>query len=393
MSPPFSDLDASLSDHTRATIAATPTGYVAKDRRVPAGGQPVPRLALNLGINPYGCAPEVLEHKQSLRHSKLHLYFEECFTELYARIARRHGTTPESIVISRGLDHMLMMITTAFLNPGERVLSLSPSFFLFEEYSRLRGAELAHLELSESDSFDWTQESHSRYAEALRLHAPKLFFIANPNNPTGRSIDLRALGRIVEAAEGARTIVVVDEAYGEFTDGPDGVSSATSLQSRYANLIVLRTLSKGMGLADLRVGYAVANPRWAQALNLHRAYFPFTSEIYSIATFALSPEVALPFLRDTRKRLEAAKLELYRLLEAIPRIAFVPTETNILMIRHEGLSARELIGRLGLRGISVSTVTGPLRVANAYIRVTIGTMDDMREFAGALAEISASAPA
>lgn len=383
----FHNLDAYLNTFTRELIQGKSLGYVQKEQS-PQQNNKKSKVHLNLGINPYGCAAEVLEYKQMLNLSFLNHYLEDDLTDLRLQIAQRHMVTADSVVLSSGLDHMLQLITATFLNPQENVLTLSPSFFLFDEYSRLRGAKVISLELKESDQFDWTAETTAQYLRFLKKYTPKLFFLANPNNPTGRVISLQQLEPIIKAARMTNTIVVLDEAYGEFTDNLEEVVSATEFSKKYYNLIVLRTLSKGLGLADLRVGYAVVQPSWVKALNTHRTFFPFTHEVYALAKFALQPKIITSSLYKTKDFLDKTRRMIYAQLAKLPAIKFIPTQSNIFMLKHVLYSAVDLMKKLDELGIVVANVSGKDEIAKAYIRVTIGKPEEMQLFLDVLREMS-----
>jgi histidinol-phosphate aminotransferase len=339
-------------------------------------------LRFDLGQNCDGCAEAVVERFKELSRGDIQDYVknypEFICLDLRKKIAELHDIFPEWIQLSAGLDPMLSTIASTFLDANDRVMVNSPSFFLFEEYSKRMGAVPIYLQLREEDNFDWTSNIFEEYRKILdRLH-PKLIWIANPNNPTGISSSLELVEEIVKEAADHYSFVVMDEAYGEYTDVDDGVRSATSLLHKYDNLIVLRTFSKAHGLANVRIGYAMCgNNDILKALKIHRAFFPITQISFDFASIAIDQ---LDYLKTVRLNVAKRKRFITGKLKELAHIKYINSETNIMMIRHRDLSAHKLMNFLEKHGIIVAKVPGDDVLLERYTRATLGTKDELEYF-------------
>lgn len=344
----------------------------------------------DLGQNNDGCAPQVDERVKQLSRmfntrQYIKNYPEFICRELREKISVGHGLSSENVLLSAGLEQMISMIASAFLEINDRIMVNSPSFFLFEEYSKRMGAIPIYLHLNEEDGFRWTTKTFEEYSHILRKLNPKLVWIANPNNPTGVSIRNAMLESIVEEAANNYAFVVIDEAYGEYIDSDKKINSATEYLNEYNNLVVLRTFSKAYGLANFRIGYAMCcNPEILRALKIHRANFPITQLSYDLASVALDYS---DYLKEVRESAKKRKESFAKALRDIPDISYMDSETNIFMLKHKTFTARELIETLEKSGIIVANVPGEGDVSRKFIRVTVGSEEEMDYFINVLKKI------
>ncbi|MCP5108148.1 MAG: histidinol-phosphate aminotransferase family protein [bacterium] len=344
----------------------------------------------DLGQNNDGCAvaveqrfKEIVEQKGIRKYIKN--YPEFICRELRQKIADQHQIQSPWVLLSAGLEQMISMIAASFLTLNDRILVSSPTFFLFEEYSIRRGAIPIYLHLKEEDNFNWTDKIFYEYRQILRKLSPKLIWIANPNNPSGTSIPKYLIKRILDAAVNNYAFVILDEAYGEYIDSKDRLNSSSSLLHNYNNLIVLRTFSKGYGLANLRVGYAMSsNEDILRALKIHRVNFPITQFSYDLAGIAMDN---VDYLEEVRQKVADRKKCLSNRLEKIPDVSYINTETNIMMLKHHILSGRSLINELEKEGIIVAKVPGDTETLKKYIRTTLGSEEEINFFADVLEKI------
>lgn len=342
----------------------------------------------DLGQNNDGCA-EIIEQRfkelsQGNIRQFLKNYPEFICLDLRKKIASLHNIFPEWVQLSAGLEQMLANIASSFLEFNDRIMTASPSFYLFEEYSRRMGAVPILLYLKEEENFRWTEQTFVEYCRILSRLQPKLIWIANPNNPSGGLCPLDMVERIVREAADHYAFVVIDEAYGEYTDTDDEVCSASSLLHQYSNLIVLRTFSKGYGLANLRVGYAMSgNEDIMKALRIHRTHFPITQFSFDFASIALDEG---HYLKNVRQNVAKRKKFFTDIIKQMPHIVAIDSQTNIVMLRHAILSANKLMTHLERYGIIVAKVPGNDVVLERYIRATLGTREELEHFANALAK-------
>jgi len=339
------------------------------------GATEISRLASN--ENPFGPSPAVSRALAGLAQ-RIHNYPDAGGTSLRQAIAARCGVAAGQVVLGNGSEDILQMLCLALLGPGDRVLTQRPGFGLHEIFPRMMGAELDVLALTPALEFDL-----DAWCQAL-ARGPKIAFIANPSNPVGCMFDARAFERLL-AATPAGTLLVIDEAYYEYARLTPGFPDAlAALRDQSRPWIVLRTFSKGWGLAGLRVGYGIASDAALVQL-LDRVRTPFNVN-------QVAQEAALAAWGDEHFMGQAVR-ETVRLRELVlgqlqaPGVAglrIAPSATNFLFIdlgRPNGPVNEALLGR----GIIVK----PWKEAGfeSFIRVSIGLAADNERFVQALRQI------
>ncbi|TNJ37394.1 histidinol-phosphate transaminase [Prosthecochloris vibrioformis] len=262
---------------------------------------------------------------------------------------------PEShVMMSNGSNEMLYTIFLATLSKGQKVLIPEPSFSLYHKLAVLLQADIVEVPMHEDLSFD-TQAIIRQANE----HDVPFIVLSTPNNPTSRSLSLEEVEAILQ---GTRAIVLVDEAYIEFSRE----ESAVPLLDRYPNLIVLRTMSKALALAGMRIGFALAQPALMQ--EIAKPKIPFTSsrlaEItlrHVLENYHLVDE-AVSFILRERARITKA-------LARNDNIHLFESDTNFLIIRVP--EAEALFRTLMQQGILVRNVSGYPLMQNC-LRFNIG---------------------
>ena len=183
----------------------------------------------------------------------LMLYDPNGISNLKKELGRFAGVPSECITVSSGTEQIIDLISNIFLEKGNNVISIVPSFFAYQKRVLLKEAKFVGVPLN--DDLSLNKEAIT----AKVTPRTRLLFICSPNNPTGNQFELNKIEAIVDESP---AIVVIDEAYSEFAD-----YSASSLAVKKKNVIVLKTFSKAFGLAGLRFGYAIANPEIASLLS------------------------------------------------------------------------------------------------------------------------------
>lgn len=373
---------------TQRALYEKPDGYVSKEFYIKEHIDELKRkyglkkiYRFDLGQNNDGCDSSVAREFDQLFHANDTRYYMKNYPEFVCRklrnmIALIHKTIdPEWVLLSAGLDQMISMVASIFLEPKDRVLVNSPTFFLFEDYSKRMGAITVTLPLKEEDGFRWTEETLTNYRNILNKLKPKLIWVATPNNPTGCSIPEDMLVHIIEEAASHYAFIVVDEAYGEYTDDFNQVRSASKYLREYNNLIVLRTFSKGFGLANLRIGYAMTSDSdIIEALKLHRPYYPITQLSFDFACIALQNSV---YIEAVRQRNVIRKIRFFNMISDLNTVSCIDTDSSIVMLKHNSLSAEELIVFLEKNGIIVSKIPGDEQFAREYVRITLCRTEEM----------------
>lgn len=327
-------------------------------------------VKLNVNENPYPPSPAIrqaMAEAVARAAGQLNRYPDREALELRRRLAvyLGHGLGPDQVWAANGSNEIMIQILLAFAGPGRRVLNFTPSYSMYPEYARDTHSDY----VTSPRTADFQIDPVMALA-AVERHQPGVVVVARPNNPTGTPTDLGVIAALARASAG---MVVVDEAYQEFSNQP----SALDLLPQYGNLIVARTMSKAFAFAGGRVGYAAAHAAVIDALRVVRLPYHLSSVTQAVAAVALEQAEAML----------ANVAELVRTRDAvIPRLrrfglTVVDSQANFILFgpftdRHQVWT--DLVER----GILVRE-TGPA----GYLRVSIGTPDEMERFLAALAEI------
>lgn len=349
----------------------------------------------DLGENAEGYSPRIREYLTELAQddfmrARFNHYPERNHTTLKLRIAEKFSIPPEWIVLGAGLDSILDLIARVFLEHRDIYLMPTPSFFLFEAISERMGAVPYFLDLKEEDAFRWTADTTRRFRRMVEKFRPKLIWIANPNNPTGHYLNDMTIEELVAFASSYNAFVVVDEAYGEYTDPPGEVLSAARLLARHPNLMVLRTFSKKYGLASLRVGYLMcAASRIREGLQVHQPPFPITQLSADLALIALEDDA---FLQTTREQTLLNRKALFEQIQRMDRFTLIPSSTNIFMLRHKDMDGPTLRSELRRRGIIASPLEITGLEGKGYLRFCLRKREDNHRLCQALWDLNGGRP-
>jgi histidinol-phosphate aminotransferase len=281
---------------------------------------------------------------------------------LIERLADLYSVEPESLLVGRGSDEAIDLLTRAFCRAGrDAVLVCPPTFGMYSVCARIQGAEVVQVPLAATSGFALDEPAVLDRCTA----AVKLLFLCSPNNPTGNLLDEEAILRIARRLAG-RALVVVDEAYIEFAGRPSLARRVTELP----NLAILRTLSKAHGLAGARCGAVIADP---QIIALLRKLIP----PYAIPQLTLEAVLdgLMPAGRaQSRAYLEILLAERTRLLAALPGLSCVtrvwPSTANFVLAEFEDAGAALLRARA--ERLLVRDARGYPGLGRA-LRVTVGT--------------------
>ncbi|SFR04283.1 histidinol-phosphate transaminase [Desulfoscipio geothermicus] len=329
----------------------------------------VDKLSFNENLN--GPSPLAVEAMQKAAQ-EVHLYPSSYGDALCRALAEFYGVETGNLLLSNGADEMIYLAAQTFAGPGDAVVFSTPSFGAYAVAARLLGADPLPVPLT-GYAVDLT-------AMLARAQDPGvgLIFICNPNNPTGTMVapeDIRDFMQNVPS----NIVVMVDEAYMEYTRDPAGLS-AVSLINRFPNLGVIRTFSKIYGLAGARVGYLVAGREITQMM--HRVRLPFNVN-------GIAQAGALAALRDRGhvERVRQLNDGQRRYLEsAFERLGlkYVPSCTNFILV-DTGRDSRTVFAELAQRGVIVRP--GFQFGLDTFLRVSIGTEEANRRFIVSLQEI------
>ncbi len=317
------------------------------------------KLASNEG--PWGPLPAAAEAIIAATND-LNRYPDGAGVLVREAIADVHGVTPDEVVLGHGADAIINNLSLAMLEPGDEVVFGWPSFPSYFLDARMMGAQPVMVGLDEDH----------RYNLAAMLDAitdrTRIVYICNPNNPTGTMVTRDELASFLDQVP-EHVLTVLDEAYFEYVqrdDYPDGIADFYAQGRRVA---VLRTFSKIYGLAGLRIGYAIAHPDIARAINKVRNAFDITAP----AQVAARASLAERHLISERARANAEGRE--TLTNALRELGLRPVESvgNFVCVELD-MPGRELYEQLLNHGIIVRPLD-PFGMPNA-IRVTVGTPEE-----------------
>jgi histidinol-phosphate aminotransferase len=269
---------------------------------------------------------------------------------------RRAFGIPEALglVLGNGSDELIQIITSAVAKPGAAILAPEPSFVMYRLNALYAGARFVGVPLLPDFGLD-----AAAMLAAIERERPALIFLAYPNNPTGNLFATAGIEAILRAAPG---MVVVDEAYHAFA-----AASFLPRLAEFPNLVVLRTVSK-IGMAGLRLGYAVAAPEWTAELDKLRQPYNLNALTQAAAPILLA-ERAL--LAEQAARIMVERSRVFAALGSLPGVVAFRTETNFVLVRVP--DAPRWFDRLLDAGILVKNLHGWHPSLAHCLRITVGT--------------------
>ncbi|RDV24666.1 histidinol-phosphate transaminase [Alteromonas aestuariivivens] len=270
------------------------------------------------------------------------------------------GVTTEQLIVTRGADEGIELLIRTFCTPGkDSILICPPTYGMYAISAETCDVGIKKVPLNADFSLD--------VPAICATNEVKLVFICSPNNPTGTRVE-RADLEAVLTHFGDSALVVVDEAYIEF----DADSSWVSELDNYANLVVLRTLSKAFGLAGLRCGFTLASADIIQALLKVIAPYPIPEPCAQIAAQALS-DTGIVQMQEQVAYLQAEKQRLLDALQSRPGISWVgDIQANFVLFRFEQSS--ELMAFLVSHGMLIRDQSKQLNL-NHCLRATVGSQE------------------
>ncbi|WP_462137903.1 pyridoxal phosphate-dependent aminotransferase [Candidatus Mycalebacterium sp.] len=263
-------------------------------------------------------------------------YPDARYSELRGAIAAAHGVSPDCVFAGNGVSEIVHILCRC-LPAGGSVLIPVPTFSEYERAAAICGARAILCRAGENLRFD-----PAFIASEIRRESPDLVFLCNPNNPTGLYLSRPEVEEIASAA--ADAVFVIDESYADFVQNP---WDSTPLIGP-GNVVVLRSLAKFYGLAGIRFGYAVSNPRVVSVLNAARPPWNVNSVACRVARSVF--ELPQSALFESKSRLFAARDLLVDALAAVGKPC-LPTDTGFFLVKTP--DARSLRERLLKKGLAV----------------------------------------
>lgn len=330
------------------------------------GEQPQDRnyLKLNTNENPYPPSPKIGEYLRGLDIEELRLYPDPLFRSLREKIAHKYGIDREQVFIGNGSDEILSFAFYAFFDSARGPL-LFPEFTysFYPVYCDFYDIVYKKIPLKRDFSID--------IQDFLEEPDSCGLVFANPNAPTGMCLSLGKIEDLLAGYPRDKT-VIIDEAYIDF-----GGTSAVDLLGDYPNLLIVRTFSKSMCLAGLRLGFAMGEKDLIQALFTVKDSFnsyPADRLSLKIGEIALGDE---DYYRTVTEKIISTRAHLS---SALQRLGWrvLPSRANFLFTSKEGIPGRGIYQRLKQEGILVRYFD--IEGIKDFVRITIGTEEDMERF-------------
>ena len=289
-------------------------------------------------------------------------------SNLYRTLVRRTSLPRERLLLVPGSDAAFRALAHVFVQPGDRVAMLEPSYQMYPVYARMFGGVPVQVPVRPDLSVDFDD----LVAQTARS---KILWLANPNQPSGTVIPVERVTSLTRQAARAGTIVVVDEAYYPF-----GGTTVIDRVTDHENLVVVRSFSKALGLAGVRLGFVAGPEAVVRALFKVRASFDINALAIAAGEWALDhPEIVASYVQET-----ARSSEVLRTLAARHGLWAPPSAANFQLIKVGPKFEPSAIKRACWdHGYAICAPVGAGPFSD-YIRITTGTLDVIERFAQVL---------
>ena len=292
-----------------------------------------------------------------------------------------YGVDENAMLITRGSDEAIDLLIRAICVPGlDSIAIQSPTFGMYAVCARLHACKVIDVVLQTvTPSFSWHIDA---MIDSALTEKCKIMFLCSPANPTGQAIATDDLIKLLDALSG-QCLVVVDEAYGEYSDTP----SASILLAKYSHLAVLKTLSKAHALAGARIGCVIASTELISVLKTCQAPYPIAKPSAELALQAFLPKP----LAQTQKQITVTIAQrdwLAERLKALVGVEMVFTsQANFLLVRFK--QSEQVYQDLLQRGMVVRSMSQYPAISNC-LRISIGTEAENQQLLNALTELNES---
>jgi histidinol-phosphate aminotransferase len=323
----------------------------------PTGGR-AGKLRLDFNENTLGCSPRVVEAlSRALSAESLTMYPE--YLGARSALAGFFGVGEDEFLLTNGTDEAIQVLVNTYVDDGQEVLILHPSYAMYKFYSELAGARVRELPYRDDLSFPFEEVLGAIHADTRAV------LLSNPNNPTGTGMSLDQVRAVLDRAP--RAAVLVDEAYFEFS----GVTVLPWL-AQYPNLFVSRTFSKVYGMAAMRVGCLFSQR--SNIAHMHKAQSPYSvNQLAAIAAAAAVEDTA--HVSAYVAEALAARADVCAGLARLG-VQFYPSQANFVLCR-VGPRSIEIRDALRERGVLVRDRSYEIA---GCVRVTVGTRAQARRF-------------
>jgi len=326
-------------------------------------------ILLNANESPWSLLDE------ELTNLSINRYPEPQPEALVDELAKLYGLPREQVLVTRGSDEGIDLLTRVFCRAGQdAILHCPPTFGMYRIAAQAQGAAVVEVRRSAESGF--VLDGEQLIATILADNRIRLVFLTSPNNPTGDGIARELLLRVLNAAAG-RAVVVVDEAYAEFSNA----ASACDLIAQYPQLVVLRTLSKAWAAAGLRCGTVLAQSEVLALLRRVIAPYPLAAPVIALALRVLQPDMRLR-QQKMLQELAANKTVLLELLQGRKWIRQLwPGEANFVLLEVD--DAKGLLAHCAAQNIILRSFPADPGLRDC-LRITVGSSAELAALKSAL---------
>jgi len=328
-------------------------------------------IRLNSNENPYGPSPKALEALAACGGIAAR-YPDENYAATVDAIAQMHGVTAENVILGCGSTEILRVADMAFLGAGHNVVAAEPTFEAVLTYARVTRAEPVKVPLTPDHRHDLPRMA------AACTSKTGLVYVCNPNNPTATIVTRDEIAEFIPRVSPA-TLILIDEAYHHFADDAR-YASALDWAVKSPNVLVARTFSKVYGMAGMRLGYAVGAK---EAVARMAPYLTQDNVNAAVLPAALASLRDADYVASCRRRLNSTRRWLADQLTS-DAWHVVPSQANFVMIDLQR-DVQPLIEQFRKRKILVGRKFPSL---GSFLRVTIGTQQEMETFVAAFRDIA-----
>ncbi|MGN0374245.1 MAG: histidinol-phosphate transaminase [Butyrivibrio sp.] len=333
------------------------------------GEQPKDRAYIKLNANETSMppSPKVFEAIAASEGKSMSYYADPYGHEFRQAVAEVHKVPEDQVFVGNGADEVLSFCLLSFFRPGMKIFFPDITYGFYHTYAKTYRLEMEEIPVKDDLSIDIEDY----------MDVDGDIILANPNNPTGLMIPVADIERLVK--RNPNRMVIIDEAYVDYAE-----ESCIPLALKYPNIVVVHTFSKSRNLAGAHIGFAVASKEIiADMIKIKFSFNPFNlnSITMSVGVAAVKDvEYLKECVAKTIKVRENFKLELER-----EGFHVIPSKANFLLVYHDGISSDVLCNRLKGKGILTRHFADE-RITK-YLRITIGTKEEMEEVMNAIREV------
>jgi len=329
------------------------------------------RVKINQNENPWDAPARIKkETLRRLENRKWSRYPDFVPENLRAHLAEFSGWRTDGIIAGNGSNELIQALLMVTVGPGKRVVICEPTFALYRQITTVLGGEVIGLPLTAELNYD-TRALQKTVSDLQ----PYVTIVCSPNNPTGGLLGDQDLRALLESTDG---LVVIDEAYHEFAE-----HSVVPLLRDHENLVVLRTFSKAMAMAALRVGYLLAAPELASEIS--KAILPYNLNAVSQTAAEVAVEMYEDELWPLVRKIVTERERLYDQLGRIAGLTPVRSLANFMIVK-SSIDPKQVFAELIKRDILVRDVSGYPMLSD-YFRLSVGTPEENDLVLSALREI------